>query len=205
MKLNLVKENFVSINFKARGYSNLSKPNFLTAVTKFLDFLNHLLNSFLALFGKVLASEKFLRHLKVKIHMVVTVRPKILNLKSIIIELFAKTVLAGNSNSSISWIILAVLERDTRVWTDVVQTGSDGHQGMSIIIISFYAAAAPCFKAVYSLTLHGGVAFYYHLLGDWHKMIIALLQIIVWGPLEDTLLFERLTNFAKQSYLHTTF
>ena len=37
-------------------------------------------------------------------------------------------------------------------------------------------AAAPCFKGLYSLTLHGGVAFYYHLLGDWHKTIIALLQ-----------------------------
>ena len=38
------------------------------------------------------------------------------------------------------------------------------------------SAVAPRFKALYSLTLHGGVAFYYHLLGDWHKTIIALLQ-----------------------------
>ena len=33
-----------------------------------MDFMNPLVNTFLALFRKVLASEKFLRHLKVKIH-----------------------------------------------------------------------------------------------------------------------------------------
>ena len=46
------------------------KINYLT----FLDFLNHLVNTFLALFQKVLTSEKFLRHLEVKFNMVITVR-----------------------------------------------------------------------------------------------------------------------------------
>ena len=62
------------------------------------------MNIFLALLRKVLTSEKFLWHHKFKNHMVITID---LNLKSII-ELFAKTVLAGNSNSLVSWIIPAV-------------------------------------------------------------------------------------------------
>ena len=37
-----------------------------------------LVNTFLALFRKVLTSEKFLGHLKIKIHMVIIARPKIL-------------------------------------------------------------------------------------------------------------------------------
>ena len=44
----------------------------------FLDFVNHLVNTFLALFRKVLTSEKILQHSKVKIYIVITVRPKIL-------------------------------------------------------------------------------------------------------------------------------
>ena len=44
--------------------------------TNYLTFLNHLVNSFLAQFRKVLTSEKFLPHLKVKIHRVLIVSPK---------------------------------------------------------------------------------------------------------------------------------
>ena len=47
-------------------------------VSKSLDFLNRLMNTFLALFQKVLTSENFLWLFKVKILMVLIIRPKIL-------------------------------------------------------------------------------------------------------------------------------
>ena len=58
-----------------------------------------------------------------------------------------------------------------QMWSKLGRTDSKACQSL------LSHSAAPCFKALYSLTaLHEGVAFYYHLLGDWHKTIITLLQ-----------------------------